>query len=78
MVAEEFPNLFGGIIEGVGFYHNRCLMSDERDLFLKRMPDCTYIAEGERSMPGFGVAKDRLTLEFAVGMQIKISLFLCV
>jgi hypothetical protein len=36
--------------------------TNKEGLFWKRMPDCTYIANEEKSVPGFKTAKDHLTL----------------
>jgi hypothetical protein len=80
MTAEEFLNLFGEIIEEGGYMPEQVANADETGLFWKRMPDSAYSVKEEKSVPGFKVNKDHLTLlvkmQWGQGLQIKP--FLCV
>ena len=60
--AKEFPQILAEIIEEGGYLPEQIFNVDETGLFWKRMPTKTYIFQEEKSMPGFKVAKDRVTL----------------
>jgi hypothetical protein len=49
---------------------------DKTGLFWKRMPDHTFTAKEETSLPGFKAAKDHLThlCGMSEGLQIETSL----
>jgi len=50
------------LTEENGFLPQQIFNIDETGLFWKRMPDQSFIAKEEKTLPGFKVAKDRLTL----------------
>ncbi|XP_019391383.1 PREDICTED: centrosomal protein of 89 kDa isoform X4 [Crocodylus porosus] len=60
--ASTYRNKLLEIIEEGGYTPQQVFNADETDLFWKRMPSRTYIFREEKSMPGFKVSKDRLTL----------------
>ncbi len=60
--AKLFPKELEEIIETYHYMPSQIFNVDETGLFWKRMPGRSYIAKEESSMPGFKVAKDRLTL----------------
>lgn len=60
--AREYPNVLKKIIEAGGYVPEQVFNVDESGLYWKRMPDRTFISTAENSIPGFKVAKERLTL----------------
>ncbi|MEE6460213.1 hypothetical protein FKM82_000895 [Ascaphus truei] len=60
--AKTFPVTLVKIIEDGGYCARQVVNVDETGLYWKKMPSRSYIAKEEKSMPGFKVAKDRLTL----------------
>ncbi|MEE6509355.1 hypothetical protein FKM82_025734 [Ascaphus truei] len=60
--AKTFPVTLAKIIEDGGYCARQVFNVDETGLYWKKMPSRSYIAKEEKSMPGFKVAKDRLTL----------------
>jgi hypothetical protein len=60
--AERFPRELKEIIEQGEYRREQIFNVDETGLFWKKMPSRTYLAEKERSQPGYKVSKDRLTL----------------
>ena len=60
--AEKFPAILQEIITDKGFTPQQVYNIDETGLFWKKMPSRTYIAQEEKTAPGFKAAKDRLTL----------------
>jgi Asp-tRNA(Asn)/Glu-tRNA(Gln) amidotransferase B subunit len=60
--ARNFPEELAEIIEEEGYCSRHVFNVDETGLFRKRMPSRSYIAEEEKSVPGYKAAKDRLTL----------------
>ncbi|XP_053561290.1 tigger transposable element-derived protein 1-like [Bombina bombina] len=59
--AESYPSDFAKIIEDGGYSMDQIFNVDETGLFWK-MPARTFIARQEKSMPGYKLAKDRITL----------------
>lgn len=62
VAAEEFIIKLKNIIDGEGYLPEQVFNIDETGLYWKRMPNRTYIAEEEKTAPGFKAAKDRCTL----------------
>lgn len=60
--AKSFPDELKRVIDTYHYTPSQIFNVDETGLFWKRMPSRSYIAKEESSMPGFKVAKDRLTL----------------
>ena len=60
--AVKYPNILKKIIDEGGYSDQQIFNVDETGLFWKRMPSKTFLARKEKSMSGFKVAKDRLTL----------------
>jgi hypothetical protein len=60
--ASTFIADFKEIVEEGGYLPQQIFNADETGLFWKRMPTRTYISMEEKSIPGFKMAKDRLTL----------------
>ena len=57
--AHKFVDSLDELITDEGYLAEQIFNVDETGLYWKRMPECTYIQEEAKSMPGF---KDRLTL----------------
>ena len=62
IAIEEFPITLQKIIEAEGFLPEQIFNVDETGLFWKRLPDRSFISKEEMTMPGYKVAKERLTL----------------
>ena len=62
MAAEAFPAEFKKILDEGGYSPKQVFNVDETALFWKRMPDRSYISKEEKSLPGYKVAKERITL----------------
>lgn len=60
--ANIFIENFRAIVEEGGYLPQQIFNVDETGLFWKRMPTRTYISMEEKSIPGFKMAKDRMTL----------------
>ncbi|MEE6457969.1 hypothetical protein FKM82_000130 [Ascaphus truei] len=60
--AKTFPVTLARIIEDGGYCARQVFNAEETGLYWKKIPSRSYIAKEEKSMPGFKVAKDRLTL----------------
>jgi DDE superfamily endonuclease len=60
--AARFPEELREVIENGGYKDEQIFNVDETGLFWKKMPSRTYLAEKERSQPGYKVSKDRLRL----------------
>ncbi|MEE6514568.1 hypothetical protein FKM82_022831 [Ascaphus truei] len=60
--AKTFPVTLAKMIEDGGYCARQVFNVDETVLYWKKMPSRSYIAKDEKSMPGFNVEKDRLTL----------------
>jgi hypothetical protein len=63
VAATKFLKTSAEIIKTRITYHNRFLMWTRLGCFGgKKMPDRSYIAQNEKTMPGFEISKHRLTL----------------
>ncbi|KAK3875186.1 hypothetical protein Pcinc_019926 [Petrolisthes cinctipes] len=62
VAANAYPAQLQDIIEKGGYIAKQVFNIDETGLCWKRMPSRTYIAQEEKTAPGFKAAKDRLTL----------------
>ena len=62
MAAEAFPAEFKKILDEGGYSPKQVFNVDETALFWKKMPDRSYISKEEKSLPGYKVAKERITL----------------
>ncbi|XP_067945124.1 tigger transposable element-derived protein 1-like [Watersipora subatra] len=60
--AKRFPQVLEEIIEESGYSAKQIFNVDETGLFWKIMPEKTYISCEEKTMSGYKMAKDRLTL----------------
>lgn len=60
--ARKFPDLLRKTLEEGQYTAKQVFNVDETDLYWKKMPARTYIAEEEKTAPGFKASKDRLTL----------------
>ena len=80
VAAEEYPAILADIVKEKGFSPQQVYNIDETGLFWKKMPSRTYIAQEEKTAPGFKAAKDRLTLLLggnAAGEKLKPMLVYC-
>uniref|UniRef100_UPI00358EF1F2 tigger transposable element-derived protein 1-like n=1 Tax=Myxine glutinosa TaxID=7769 RepID=UPI00358EF1F2 len=62
VAAEVFPATLKKIIEDEGFSPEQIFNVDETGLFWKEMPDRSFISKEVKTMQGYKVAKERLTL----------------
>lgn len=62
IAANAYPAQLREIIDKGGYSAKQVFNIDETGLCWKRMPSRTYIAQEEKTAPGFKAAKDRLTL----------------
>lgn len=62
IAATEFPKLLTEVIENENYRPQQVFNMDETGLYWKKMPDRSYIAKEEKTMPGYKASKDRLTL----------------
>lgn len=60
--AREYPNILKKMIEEGKYVPEQIFNAGEKGLYWKRMPDRTFFSMGEKTAPGFKVAKERLTL----------------
>ena len=60
--ASKYPTELQTVIQEGGYSDKQIFNLDETGLYWKRMPNHTFIAEKEKTTPGFKVSKDRLTL----------------
>ena len=60
--AAEFPATLKKIIEENGFLPKQIFNVDETGLSWKKLPDRSFISKEEKTIPGYKVSKERLTL----------------
>lgn len=60
--AMAFPDIFAKLVETNGYRPEQIFNVDETALFWKKIPTRSYICKQMDSMPGYKVAKDRLTV----------------
>lgn len=61
-ISEQFINTLKKIIIAGGYRDEQIFKVDETGLYWKRMPSKTFLAENEKSQPGYKPSQDRLTL----------------
>ena len=62
VAPEKFPINLKEFVDAGGYAPQQIFNVDGTGLFWKKMPEKTYIARKEKTMPGFKAAKDRLAL----------------
>ena len=60
--ARKFPEMLKKTLEEGQYSSKQVFNVDETGLYWKKMPARTYIAQEEKTAPGFKASKDRLTL----------------
>jgi hypothetical protein len=62
VAATKFHKTLAEIIKNEDYLPQQIFNVDETGLLWKKMPDRSYIAQNEKTMPGFKISKDRLSL----------------
>lgn len=62
VAASLYPKTLKDIVDAGGYLTSQVFNADETGIYWKRMPNRTFISKEEKTVPGFKVSKERLTL----------------